>query len=448
MRSILYALAALLALAPPVNAAGTGIERIDTVVVIYMENRSFDNLFGLFPGATGIADAIAAAPPQVARDGSPLAALPPPMNTGTRPPSIDTRFPDTLPNAPFPIDSYLGPDVKTGDLVHRFYTNQAQVDGGRNDKFAAWSDAGGLSMGYYDGSKSALWRWARQYTLADHFFMGAFGGSFLNHQILIAGRPPRFDNAPDKLVSKLGPQSQPLVDGPITPDGYAVNTVQSIFHPHDPKAEPATLLPPQDQPTIGDRLSGKGISWAWYAGGYAQALAGHGDTVLFQYHHQPFVYYRKYGDGTAEKAAHLKDGDEFLTDIRTGRLPHVAFYKPAGALNQHPGYADVATGDAHVDMILQELVKSPQWPHMVVIVTYDENGGFYDHVAPPKGDRWGPGTRVPALIISPYAKMGAVDHTTYDTLSILAFIERRWHVKPLVERDAKADPLSGAFQFK
>ncbi len=425
-----------------------GLDKIDTVVVIYMENRSFDNLFGLFPGASGIADAIAAGAPQVARDGAALPTLPPVLLTGKKPPEADPRFPANLPNAPFPIDAYLHSDQKTGDLVHRFYTNQDQIDGGRNDKFAAFSDAGGLSMGYYDGSTTKLWQWAKDYTLADHFFMGAFGGSFLNHQILIAGRPPRFDNAPAQMYSRHDAQGHAMYDGPLTPDGYAVNTVFSVFAPHPPKADPATLLPPQDQPTIGDRLTAKGITWAWYSGGFADALTGLGDKELFQYHHQPFVYYRTYGDGTAAKAHHLKDGRDFLADIESGTLPHVAFYKPSGPNNQHPGYADVATGDEHADEILKALVAGPQWQHMAIIVTYDENGGFYDHVTPPKGDRWGPGTRVPAIIISPFARKGYVDHTTYDTLSILALIEHRWHLKPLAKRDATADPLSGAFQFK
>ena len=85
---------------------------------------------------------------------------------------------------------------------------------------------------------------------------------------------------------------------------------------------------------------------------------------------------------------------------------------------------------------------------MAIIVTWDENGGFYDHVAPPKGDRWGPGSRVPTLVISPFAKTGYVDHKTYDTLSILALIEKRWKLKPLAERDATADPFTGSFNFK
>ena len=117
----------------------------------------------------------------------------------------------------------------------------------------------------------------------------------------------------------------------------------------------------------------------------------------------------------------------------------MAFYKPQGNLNEHAGYTDVASGDAHIADLIAHLQKSPQWKNMVVIVTYDENGGFWDHVGPPKGDRWGPGTRIPALVISPYAKKGFVDHTQYDTTSILRFITHRFSLPTLpglASRDA------------
>jgi acid phosphatase len=117
----------------------------------------------------------------------------------------------------------------------------------------------------------------------------------------------------------------------------------------------------------------------------------------------------------------------------------VTFYKPQGNLNEHAGYADVMSGDHHIADVIAHLQKSRQWAHMLVVVTYDENGGFWDHVAPPKGDRWGPAMRIPTLIVSPYAKRGYVDHTPYDTASILRFVTRRWHLPVLAglqSRDA------------
>lgn len=128
-------------------------------------------------------------------------------------------------------------------------------------------------------------------------------------------------------------------------------------------------------------------------------------------------------------------------------MPQVAFYKPPGDLNQHPGYTDVLSGDQHIANILEHIRRSPLWPKVVVIVTYDENGGFWDHVPPPKGDRWGPGIRIPAIIISPYAKRGYVDHTQYDTTSIIKFITRRFKLEPLPGVRKEAGDLLNAFDF-
>ena len=94
--------------------------------------------------------------------------------------------------------------------------------------------------------------------------------------------------------------------------------------------------------------------------------------------------------------------------------------------------------------VVARLRKSPNWADMLIIITADENGGFWDHVAPPRRDRFGPGVRVPTLIISPFAKKGFVDKTVYDTLSVLRTIELRFGVAPLSERDARATDLRNA----
>jgi phospholipase C len=317
--------------------------------------------------------------------------------------------------------------------------------------------------------------------------MGAFGGSFLNHFWLVCACTPTFTDAPASQraqVDEAGrlkrrPNSSAsvlqgpvqLVDGTVTPDGYAVNTSQPPYQPSGvPPAEanrdladPARFpIPPQTQKTIGDTLSAKGVSWVWYAGAWNAALAdgrqepsakrsiiynrGAG-SPNFQPHHQPFNYFARYAPGTADRAQHLKDGDDFLAAIDAGTLPQVAFYKPPGRFTQHPSYTDLMSGDLHVAELLERLRKSPQWNGMAIIVTYDENGGFWDHVPPPKGDRWGPGTRIPAILISPFARRGYVDHTSYDTTSILKFITRRFDLEPLPGVRANAGDLSAAFDL-
>jgi phospholipase C len=439
------ALATVVATATPVRAAD-GINKIDHVLVVYMENRSFDNLYGLFPGANGLAQAGEAAT-QVDKDGKPYQTLPAVIDTTKKPPAADERFPVGLPNQPFDIAKYVALDEKTGDLVHRFYQEQQQIDGGKMDKFAAFSDAGGLVMGYYDASKTELWAYAQKYVLADNFFHAAFGGSFLNHIYLVCVCAPKYPNAPADMVAQLDANGMLAKDGAVTPDGYAVNTIQTSYQPHSAKiTDPAKLLPPQEGVTIGDRLSDKGVSWAWYSGGWNDALAGKPDA-LFQFHHQPFAYFKQFGDGTEARKEHLKDEADMLAAIADGSLPAVSFWKPIGAENEHPGYANVSSGDRKVATVLKSLEQSPLWASTAVIITYDENGGAWDHVAPPKIDGWGPGSRVPTLIVSPFAKKGFVDHTQYDTSSILKFIEKRFGLQPVGTRDAAANDLTNAFEF-
>ena len=460
------------------NAANApGIESIENIVVIYAENRSFDNLYGTFPGANGLSGVKPDEYTQRDRDGSILAKLPPIWGgltaRGVQPPIAQAET-ENLANAPFAIDDPKGFNlplgVTTRDLWHRFYQNQMQIAGGKNDRFAAYADAGALVMGHYASSRFPLWDVAKHYVLADNFFMGAFGGSFLNHFALICACTPTYPNADqspakglissveaDGVTLKLAADSPKsalqgapkfINDSNLTPDFYAVNTMQPPYQPSanapapggDPAyADPAkpTTLPPQTEQTIGDLLSAKGVAWAWYAGAWQAALDGKNAEPApnFQYHHQPFNYFAALTPGTPARAEHLRDGglggSEFIKAIDSGTLPRVAFYKPQGNLNEHPGYTDVLGGDQHVADLIAHLQKSPQWAHMVVIVTYDENGGFWDHTAPPKGDRWGPGSRIPALIVSPFAKQEFVDHTLYDTTSILSLITRRFSLPML-----------------
>ena len=474
-------------------------EHVKNVVVIYLENRSFNNLFANFPGTQSPLSAVTPeAAAQRDRNGSVLPTLPKvwggmvpnAQDIGGKKYQLTEEQIKGLPNAPFKLSDADGQplpeSVITRDLWHLFYQNQMQINGGKNDGFVAWADSGGMVMGYYgESSKNlGLWKIAQEYTLCDNFFMAAFGGSYLNHQFLISGRTPEYFNAKDTAAKKKiavledGPTGVRLAvaqDGPasaldgaprfvnngaITPDGYAVNTMAPPYQPSyirpapggDPllaNPDDAGTLPPQTYDTIGDLLSAKGVSWAWYAGAWQAALdtKGGGPRPNFQYHHQPFNYFKNYAPGTKAREQHLRDGglgdspisNKFLADVVAGKLPAVTFYKPQGNLNLHAGYSDVESGDQHVANVIEHLKKSPQWKNMVVVVTFDENGGWWDNVAPPKGDRWGPGSRIPALVVSPFAKKGQVDHSFYDTTSILRFISRLHGLpllKGLAERNA------------
>ncbi|HKD51650.1 MAG TPA: acid phosphatase [Candidatus Acidoferrum sp.] len=489
---------------------------IKHIVVIYQENWSFDSLYGLFPGANGLAQASPKSLNQTDRFDQPLSAQigqpfslvsgslslttpPPPINNG----HIDLRFTPGL-NTLLPYDvmtnSTLMPNDTTGDLVHRFWHEQSQIDQGAMDWFVTWSDNPGLTMSYFDATNLPEGLLAQNYTLADNFFHAAFGGSFLNHQFLISAAAPVYPNALAGMQAVLDTDGQLLVnpatgkivhDGNITPIGgvsftapamtfdknYAVNTIFSAnLVPTFSQAGTPALLPslndsdPSDAtrpfiPTIGDRLSAKGIGWKWYSGGWDNALAstvsnpGNNGVVppnapvdpLFQWHHQPFAYYDNYapfknGARNPVSAAHLQDENDFFLDLKTARLPAVVFIKALGPDNEHPGYAGLLQGQQHVADLVSAVKASDYWDNTLIIVTYDEHGGRWDHVTPPVTGIWGDGSRVPAIIIGPLAKRHFVDHTQYDTLSILKTIEDRFGLEPLSALDAQATSLKNSLQ--
>src|SRR5258708_3370811 len=360
---LLAILAGCTALAPQPPSS---LDRVDTIVVIYAENHSFDNMYGLFPGANGVASATVVQAMGVDHDGRPRPP-PPPVYTSGKP---DPRYPQSLPNGPFRIDQppvNARIDQVVPSPIHNYWQSIEQIDGGRNDRFVAMTDVGSWTMGYYDGSWQRVWQWARRYTLADNFFLGAFGGSFLNHQWLICACTPVWRNAPESLRAQLNAQGPlnrkpgspasvlhgpvQVFDGHVTPDGYAVNTSEPPYQPsviapaaggNPDLADPAkNPMPPQTARTIGDTLSAKGVSWAWYGRAWNQALAdgrrppSEKRAVIyacqrcdFVPHHHPFNYFARFAPGTADRAAYLKDGEDFLDAIARGTLPQVSFYKP------------------------------------------------------------------------------------------------------------------------
>src|SRR6266850_6425527 len=433
--------------------------QINHIVVIYQENWSFDSLYGQFPGVNGLAQAFDTLPQWDKSSGysNYIYQTPQPLNGGP-----DLRFPPgngepALPLIPYDLTKYVADTNTTGDIIHRFYHEQLQIDNGvlepskgSMDKFVTWSDNPGLVLSYIDATDLPEGRLAQQYTICDNFFHSAYGGSFLNHQFLVAATAPLWEQPiPAGFQSSWDPTTRTLSDANLTVDGhYAVNTTFGAQTPH-PATPAAKLLNPINNvdpsrpdytPTIGNRLDDAGVNWKWYSGGWSNALAGHADP-LFQYHHQPFAFYANYADGTAAKAAHLQDEKNFFNDLKTGGLPAVSFIKPLGPDNEHPGYTNLTRGQQHVADIVQAVQNSPYWKNSVIIVTYDEHGGRWDHVAPPVIDRWGPGVRVPAIIISPFAKRGFVDHTQNETVSILKLIEERFGLEPLNSRDANANDL-------
>jgi phospholipase C len=509
------------------------LSEINHIVVIYQENHSFDNLYGGWEGVNGLANADPAHTTQVAQDGTPYACLlqnevnltSPPLPAGCN-----------FPNKPFGIEAYIPPSAQTcpqpgtfflhgslpnaanlpggctQDIVHRFYQEQYQINNGQQNRYVTGSDAVGLVMGNYDTTKLPIYTYlhgdnAPQYAISDNFFQSAFGGSFLNHQWLIAARTPVFPGAPSTRHSILDMNGMPnnyalyhattaVMDAALTQQcgltttdqnsvcgDYVVNTIQPTYQPTAATLATAFKLPPLTTPNIGDELSANGLSWAWYSGGWSNADGDvgapgwtNGDTPgtctdptsfanptypncpskVFQFHHQAFNYYANYAPGTPGRT-HLQDEQAFLDAAGASgqdcKLNSVSFIKPVGLDNEHPGYASVYRGSNHVVDLISAVQNSACRKDTMIVVTYDEFGGQWDHVSPPgqggtagAHDVWGPGTRIPALIVSPHLRGDfVVDHTQYDTTSILATIERRYGLDVMGSRDASVNDLSNVF---
>jgi len=139
------------------------------------------------------------------------------------------------------------------------------------------------------------------------------------------------------------------------------------------------------------------------------------------------------------------DLNEYYADLENGTLPAVSYVLLLGA-TEHP-ISDVSLGERAIRTMLHNLMQSKAWDSSAFFITYDDWGGWYDHIPPPQVDDRGYGFRVPALLVSPYARMGHIDHTLLDHTSILKFIEENWNIPPLAERDARANNLTPAFDF-
>ena len=556
--------------AGPATAANKGPLGIyQHLVVIYEENHSFDNLYGLWADqeVDGLADADAAHTTQIsqagdaytclkqldvnldtAAPGNTLSVLPEcDPETVTFPDGSTTSYTSHFRNEPFNIDRYIPADATTcprpnqefsfpngildgalrndgstvglpggctRDLVHKFYQEQYQLDGGRQDRYVTGSDAVGTAMGYYDTTALPIYEYlhgkgAPRYVIADRFFQGAYGGSYLNHQYLIGAQPLLWPGGPTGTHAVLDssgiPHAYPLlkpdravVDGAVTQlcdaattvaglacGDWAVNTLQPAWEPQGTFGAPQ---PATDDTTtalnIGDRMSDAGVSWAWYSGGWDNAagnVGGPGWTngstpgtctdpnvssadkaypycpdSSFQFHHQPFNYFARYAPGTPDRAAHLKDETEFIAAATSGNLPKVSFVKPLGNENEHPGYSSEPNGSDHLVDLIKAIESGPQAGNTLIVVTYDEFGGQWDHVPPPglgtsgAHDQFGPGTRVPALLIGRSFTASGVDHTVYDTTSIMATIEHAFGLDPVdargsvVPRDRLVNDLGNA----
>jgi len=296
------------------------------------------------------------------------------------------------------------------DLNHSDVTFEAQYQNGKMNGFVnslnKLNQDGTLSMGHFDDSDIPYyWNLADQFVLFDNYFSSAHTGSITNRMFWIAGRPGDATNR-------------------IPDHGFG------------------------DIPTIFDRLQERGVSWKFYIKNYDPSLNYRTikdlDYLPPQVQWVPLLGYDRFIDNP-ELSSHIVDFDEYYTDLEKGTLPAVSYVLLLGA-TEHP-IADPELGQQAVRTMIQLLMQSDSWKSSAFFLTYDDWGGWYDHVPPPQVDDRGYGFRVPALLVSPYARTGFIDHTLLDHTSILKFIEENWNIPALAVRDAKAKNLTSAFDF-
>ena len=261
-------------------------------------------------------------------------------------------------------------------------------------------------MGYFDDQDLPYyWNLADEFVLFDNYFSSAHTGSITNRMFWVSGRAGREFNR--------------------IPEGGFGNI-----------------------PTIFDKLQERGISWKFYIRNYDPDLnyrkLNELDFLPPQVQWMPLLSFDRFLDDP-ELSSRIVDLSEYYTDLENGTLPAVSYVLLLGA-TEHP-ISDPGLGAKATQTMVQSLMQSNAWKDSAFFLTYDDWGGWYDHVPPPQVDERGYGFRVPSLLISPYARKGQIDHTLLDHTSILKFIEENWNIPPLAERDAKANNFTSAFDF-
>ena len=362
------------------------INKIEHIVFIVKENRTFDNYFGTFPGADG------------ATSGT--------ISTG-----------DVIP---------LGraPDRTPRDISHSFQSAVTAIDGGAMDQFdlIPGGNVNGDYLAYTQYIEDDIpnyFAYARNFTLADAFFSSLTGPSFPNH------------------LYTVGAQSGGAINNPANSQGMwgCDSPANSLVQVMGEDGSITRVYPCFDFQTLADSLEAAGLSWKYYAPGQGQS--GYIWSALDAINHIRL---------TSLWTQHVVPTSQFVQDALNGQLPAVSWVVVGSGMSEHPP-ASVCVGENWTVRQLNAIMQGPNWNSTAVFLTWDDFGGFYDHVPPPVVDNFGFGPRVPFLVISPYAKPGFISHTTYEFSSVLKFIEARFGLDPLTARDTAANDLTDSFDF-
>jgi phospholipase C len=375
----------------PVGAAGPpGLGKINHIIWIIQENRSFDNYFGTYPGADGI---------------PPGACLP------------------VLPNSSRCVKPFhLHTPMPACDLDHSWDVAHAAYDHGAMDGFV-WAEGSPYTMAYLDGHDIPnYWNYAQHFALADRFFSSLNGPSMPNHVFTVAA------------------QSGGLADNVCSPD-HELEKLEDVMDDPDGFSFTAVI----------DRFRDQHVSWKYYVETTTQSVPLADPCHIKHPAPQqlglwnPLPGFKSIRDNP-QLMTRLVNETQYYRDLERGTLPEISWLIPDFQDSEHPPEPEFQ-GMWRVTHLINALMKSRYWADSVIFLTWDDYGGFYDHVPPPEIDAFGYGPRVPLLIISPYAKPNYVTNQNGDFTSILRFIEERFHLQHLTKRDHYASDMSDAFDF-
>jgi phospholipase C len=373
------------------KGAPQDITSIQHIIFIVKENRSFDAYFGQFPGANGATTGV--------------------TSTGQ---VISLRhMPD-----------------KVVDVAHDWISAGTATDGGKMDRFDLIpnGNVNGAYLSYSQFGQADIpnyYSYATNFTLADDMFSSLIGPSFPNHLYTVAAQSGGVINNPFLAGGGQQPQSWGC-------DAPQNETVQVINADGDLES----MFPCFDFQTLADSLNGAGISWKYYAetipntGGYAWSAL---DAI-------------NHIRNSSQWTTNVVPFSQFATDAANGNLPSVSWVTTSYTFSEHPP-ASACNGENWTVQQINAVVQGPEWSNSAIFLTWDDFGGYYDHVAPISLDQFGLGMRVPLLIISPYAKAGYISHTQYEFASVLKFIEERFNLPFLTTRDANANDTTDSFNF-
>ena len=382
----------------PLSKVELARQKIKKVVFVVKENRTFDHMFGRFPGAKGVTSG-------ELHDGAVI-----PLKRAT--------------------------DALSHDIGHDFFSGLVSVNGGKMNGFNLIP--GGRSLdGYTQFRRSdipAYWRYAEEYTLSDRTFSSMYGPTAPEHMFTVAASSGRI------ISNKVEPQDGKglYCEDPreqflkLTKDprirrwerNVAIKELQSVTKLVGACVRINTIFP---------ELEKRGVSWKYY-----------GNKTQF---HNAMLAIDEVRN--TERWRNVIDPDLFVEHARAGELPQVSYVLPPNRVNDHISTLDrgICIGENWFIKQMNALMKGPDWEHTAVVLTWDDFGGFYDHMPTPVFDDLGLGPRVPLIVISPWAKPGYIDSTVYEFSSFLALLERLHDIPPLTHRDREAAPLLNAFDF-